>query len=117
MSIAKEFQEFALKGNVMDLAVGVIIGASFAKITTSLVNDVLMPPLGLVLGKVNFTDLFVSLDGGDFASLADARAAGAPIIAYGAFINVVVEFTLTAFALFLVVKTLNRLRRNQEAKV
>jgi large conductance mechanosensitive channel len=106
----KEFREFAMRGNVVDLAVGVIIGAAFGKITTSLVNDVLMPPIGLVLGKVDFSNLFFTLNGASYASVQAAREAGAPVIAYGMFINTIIDFTITAFAIFLVVKQMNRLR-------
>ena len=106
----KEFRTFAMRGNVIDLAVGVIIGAAFGKITTSLVNDVLMPPLGLLLGKVDFAGLFVTLNGASYATLAEARTAGAPVIAYGAFINTVIEFLLIAFAVFIMVRQINRLR-------
>jgi large conductance mechanosensitive channel len=107
----KEFREFAVKGNVMDLAVGVIIGAAFGKIVTSLVNDVLMPPLGLLLGKVDFSNLFFSLSGAEYASLDEAKKAGAATLNYGLFLNTVIEFLLVAFAVFLLVKQVNRLRR------
>ena len=105
----KEFREFALKGNVVDLAVGVIIGAAFGKITSSLVSDVIMPPLGFVLGRVDFSSLFINLSAIEYASLADARAAGAPVIAYGAFINTVLDFAIVAFAVFLLVRQMNKL--------
>ena len=107
----KEFREFALKGNVVDLAVGVIIGAAFGKITTSLVNDIIMPPVGLVLGKVDFGNLFISLSGQDFASLAEAKTAGAPTLNYGLFINTVLDFTIVAFAVFVLVREINKARR------
>jgi large conductance mechanosensitive channel len=110
-SFLKEFREFAVKGNVVDLAVGLIIGAAFGKIVSSLVDDVIMPPIGLLLGKVDFGDLFINLSGQDLASLAAARAAGAPVIAYGSFINTVINFVIVAFAVFLLVKQINRLRR------
>lgn len=106
----KEFRTFALRGNVIDLAVGVIIGAAFGKITTSLVNDVIMPPIGLLLGRVDFSDLFVDLSNGDYPSLTAARDAGAPVIAYGTFANTVIEFTIIAFAVFMLVRQINRLR-------
>ena len=106
----KEFREFAMRGNVVDLAVGVIIGAAFGKITTSLVNDVIMPPIGVLLGKVDFSNLFFTLSEGDFASVKDARDAGAPVVAYGMFINTIIDFTIIAFAVFLIVKQMNRLR-------
>jgi large conductance mechanosensitive channel len=104
----KEFKEFAVKGNVMDMAVGIIIGAAFGKIVNSLVNDVLMPPIGLLLGKVDFSNLFVSLDGNSYASLADAK--NAPLLKYGLFINTMIEFVIVAFAVFLLVKQINRMR-------
>lgn len=105
----REFREFVMRGNVVDLAVGVIIGAAFGKIVTSLVNDVIMPPLGLILGKVDFSDLFVNLSGKPYASLAEAKAAGAPTINYGVFINNVLDFLIVAFAIFLLVRVINRL--------
>ncbi len=110
----KEFKEFALKGNVVDLAVGIIIGAAFGKIVTSFVNDVLMPPIGLLLGRVDFTALFVDLSGQGHGSLATAKAAGAATLNYGVFINTVVDFLIVAFAIFLLVRQVNRLRRGSE---
>ena len=107
----KEFKEFAVKGNVMDMAIGIIVGAAFGRIVGSLVSDVLMPPLGLLLGKVDFSNLFVSLSGRAYDSLAAAKAAGAPTLNYGVFLNTVLEFLIVAFAVFLVVRQLNRLRR------
>ncbi len=107
----KEFREFAAKGNVVDLAVGIIIGIAFGKIVSSLVDDVIMPPIGLLLGQVDFSDLFINLSGQEFASLAAARAAGAPVIAYGSFINTIINFVIVAFAVFLLVKQINRLKR------
>lgn len=106
----KEFREFAARGNVIDLAVGVIIGAAFGKIVTSLVNDIVMPPIGLVVGKVDFKNLFVSLLGGSYPSLADAQKAGAPTINYGQFGNTVLEFLIVAFVIFLLVRQVNRLK-------
>src|SRR3989442_9882848 len=103
-----EFKKFLLRGNVLDLAVALVIGAAFATIVTSLVNDILMPPIGLALGRVSFTDLFVSLDGRSFPSLAAAKAAGAPTINYGTFLNAIVNFVLIGFAIFLVVRAANR---------
>jgi large conductance mechanosensitive channel len=111
----KEFKEFAMRGNVVDLAVGIIIGAAFGKIVTSLVEDLLMPPLGMVLGKVNFADLFLNLSGTPYPSLSAAKAAGAPVIGYGAFLNTIINFLIVAFALFLVIKQMNRLRAASEA--
>ena len=110
----QEFKEFAMRGNVVDLAVGIIIGVAFGAIVTSLVNDVIMPPIGLAMGNVDFSDLFINLSDQEYASLAAARDAGAPVIAYGAFINAVINFVIVAFAIFLVVKGMNRLRRKQE---
>ena len=107
----KEFKEFAMKGNVVDMAVGVIIGAAFGKIVSSLVADVIMPPIGLILGKVDFSSLFVALDGNSYASLAAAKAAGAPTLNYGVFLNSVIDFTILAFVIFLMVKQINRLKK------
>ena len=106
----KEFREFASRGNVVDLAVGVIIGAAFGKIVTSLVNDLLMPPLGLLMGKVDFSDMFVSLDGTHYPTIAAAKAAGAPTLNYGLFVNAVIQFVIVAFAVFMLVKQINRLK-------
>jgi large conductance mechanosensitive channel len=112
----KEFKEFAMRVNVMDMAVGIIIGAAFGKIVTSLVNDVVMPPIGLLMGNADFGDLFVNLSMEQtFASVAEAEAAGAPIIKYGIFINTVLDFVIVAFAIFLLIRSLNRLKRKQEA--
>lgn len=116
MSIISEFKEFAVKGNVMDLAIGVVIGAAFQKIVNSLVNDVIMPPIGAIMGNADFSDLFINLSGQEATSLADAKAQGIATINYGAFINVVIEFLIVAWALFLMVKVMNRLRRQQEKK-
>jgi len=107
----KEFKEFAMKGNVLDMAVGIIIGAAFGKIVSSFVSDVLMPPLGLMLGKVDFTNLFVTLSEGSYASLAAAKEAGAATLNYGVFLNTVVDFVFVAFAVFLLIKQVNRLKR------
>ena len=104
----KEFKAFAMRGNVMDLAVGVIIGAAFGAVVTSLVGDIIMPPIGMVMGNVDFKDLFLALDGVAYKSLTDAKAAGAPVIAYGNFINTIVNFLIVAFAIFLLVKQMNR---------
>lgn len=105
----KEFREFAMRGNALDLAVGIIIGAAFGKIVSSLVNDILMPPLGLALGRVNFSNLFISLSGTHYDSLAQAKAAGAATINYGVFINNIIDFVIVAFAVFLLVKQVNRM--------
>jgi large conductance mechanosensitive channel len=109
-----EFKEFALRGNVVDMAVGIVIGAAFSTIVKSLVGDVLMPPLGLVTGGVDFSDMFIALNGQHYDSLALAKEAGAPTINFGVFINNVIAFLIVAFALFLVVKGMNELRRHQE---
>lgn len=111
----KEFKEFAMRGNMIDLAVGLILGSAFGAIVTSLVNDIIMPPIGLILGKVDFINLFISLTGRDFPSVAAAKAAGAPTLNYGLFINTVINFVIVAFALFLLVKQVNRLRPPQPA--
>lgn len=113
MSIMSEFKEFATKGSVMDLAIGVVIGGAFGKIVDSLVNDILMPPIGMLIGGVDFKNLFVTLKGGPFVSLEAAKAAGAPTVNYGLFINQVLTFLIVAMALLMVVKGMNRLRRNQ----
>jgi len=111
----KEFKEFAMKGNVLDLAVGIILGAAFGGIVTSFVNDVLMPPIGLALGKVDFTNLFLNLSGGAHATLKAAKEAGAATINYGVFLNTVINFLIVAFAVFLLVRQVNRLKRQPEA--
>ncbi len=111
----KEFKEFAMRGNVMDMAVGIIIGASFGKIVTSLVGDVVMPPIGLLMGNVDFSNLFLNLSGVEYASVAAAEAAGAPIVKYGLFINTVIDFVIVAFVIFMIIRTLNKLKRKQEA--
>ena len=107
----KEFKEFVMRGNVVDLAIAVIIGGAFGRIITSLVNDIIMPPLGLLLGDVNFTDLFISLNGTKYASLTDAQAAGAATLNYGIFINTIIDFVIIALVIFLIVRGLNRLKR------
>ena len=110
-----EFKTFALRGNVVDLAIGVIIGGAFGKIITSLVNDILMPPIGLLLGKVDFSNLYINLSRTPYASLAEAKAAGAPTINYGAFLTTLIDFLMVAFVVFLVVRLFNRLRREAPA--
>ena len=109
----QEFKKFAMRGSVVDLAIGVIIGAAFGKIVTSMVNDILMPPIGRLMGGVNFVDLFYNLDTskGPFTSLKAAKDAGAAVIAYGSFINTVIDFIIVAFCIFLVVKGMNSLKR------
>ncbi len=103
----KEFKAFAMRGNVMDMAVGIIIGAAFGRIITSLVSDIIMPPIGRVLGKVDFSSLFVNISGKSYATLAEAKAAGAATINYGAFLNTVVDFVIVAFVIFLIVRQIN----------
>jgi large conductance mechanosensitive channel len=107
----KDFKAFVMRGNVLDLAVAVIIGAAFGAIVTSLVNDVVMPPIGLVLGKVDFKDLFVSLNGQSYPTLAAAKAAAAPVIAYGQFLNTIMNFLIVAFVIFLVVRAASKLQK------
>ena len=111
----KEFKEFAMRGNVLDMAVGIIIGAAFGKIITSLVNDVLMPPIGLLVGNVDFTNLFVDLTGAQHATLSEAKSAGAATVNYGLFMNTVVDFLIVAFVIFMMVRWLNRLKAPQPA--
>ena len=107
----KEFKEFALKGNVIDMAVGVIIGGAFSTIVSSLVNDIFMPVLGLLTGKINFSELYISLDGVDYPTLADAKAVSAPVFAYGSFIQNVIQFLILAFVVFLFMKVINKLKK------
>jgi len=111
----KEFKEFAMKGNVLDMAVGIIIGGAFGKIISSFVADVLMPPIGLLLGKVDFTSLFINLSDKSYASLAEAKAAGAPTLNYGVFINTLLDFIIVAFVIFLLIKQVNRMRAQPAA--
>jgi large conductance mechanosensitive channel len=120
MGMVKEFREFAMRGNVVDMAVGIIIGGAFGTIVKSLVSDVMMPPLGLLLGGVDFSDLFITLKqgatvAGPYATLAAAQAAGAVTISYGLFINSVISFLIVAFAVFLLIKGINKLQREKEA--
>lgn len=107
----KEFKEFAMHGNVIDLAIGIIIGAAFNRIVTSLVNDIIMPPLGVVLGKVDFSSLYINLSGTAYDSLAAAKAAGAATINYGLFINTIIDFIIVAFVIFLLVRAINRMNK------
>jgi large conductance mechanosensitive channel len=109
----KEFKEFAMKGNVLDMAVGIIIGAAFGKIVTSFVSDILMPPLGLLLGKMDFASLFLNLSGQHYPTIAAAKAAGAATLNYGLFINTIIDFLIVAFAVFLLVRQVNRFKRQQ----
>lgn len=111
----KEFKEFAMRGSVIDMAVGIIIGAAFGKIVTSFVNDVLMPPIGLLMGNVDFSNLFFDLSLSGHSTLAAAAEAGAPILKYGIFINTVLDFVIVAFAIFLAIRALNKLKRKAEA--
>jgi len=116
----KEFKEFAMRGNVVDMAVGIIIGAAFGTIVNSLVTDVIMPPIGLLLGNIDFSNLFVVLKegakgAGPYASLAEAKAAGAVTINYGFFINTVISFLIVAFSVFVLIRAINRLRRQEQA--
>jgi large conductance mechanosensitive channel len=107
----KEFKEFAMRGNVIDMAIGIIIGAAFGKIVASFVKDIIMPPIGLLMGGVDFSGLFLNLSGQAFATLAEAQKAGAPTINYGLFVNTVVDFVIIAFAIFIVIKQINRLKK------
>ncbi len=112
----EEFKKFAMRGNVVDMAVGIIIGAAFGKIVSSIVNDIVMPPIGMLMGGVDFSNLFVDLSGAGHATLAAAEAAGAPIIKYGVFINTVLDFLIVAFAIFMVIKGMNSLKKKEEEK-
>lgn len=114
-SLLNEFKTFALRGNVIDLAIGVIIGAAFGKIVTSVVNDILMPPIGLLLGNVDFSNLYINLTDTHYASLEAAQAAGAPTINYGLFLNNVFDFVIVGFVIFLLVRQINRLQKEAEA--
>ena len=110
----KEFKQFILRGNVIDLAIGIIIGGAFGKIVTSLVDDIIMPPVGLLLAKVNFSNLFINLGKTPYATLADAQAAGAPTLNYGLFINTLLNFLIIALVIFWVVKAINRMNQKEE---
>ncbi len=111
----KEFKEFVMRGNVVDLAIGVVIGAAFGKIVTSFVEDILMPPIGLALGNVDFSNLFINLSGKDFPSIAAAKAAGAATLNYGIFINNIINFLIIAFVIFLLIRQINRMQRPEPA--
>jgi large conductance mechanosensitive channel len=111
----KEFREFAMRGNVVDLAVGIILGTAFGAIVNSLVNDIIMPPIGLLLGGVDFTELFIDLSGEGYATLAAAQEAAAPTINYGLFINTIINFIVVAFAMFMIIRAMNRLSKQEEA--
>jgi large conductance mechanosensitive channel len=114
MKIFKEFKEFAVKGSMIDLAIGIIIGAAFSGVITSLVNDIIMPPIGLLLGKVDFSNLFVTLSGGHFLTLEEAKAGGAVTMNYGLFVNTLINFLIVAFAVFILVKQVNNFKRRLE---
>jgi large conductance mechanosensitive channel len=116
MGMLREFKEFAMKGNVLDMAVGIIIGGAFGKIVSSLVNDVIMPPIGKLMGNVDFSNLFFNLGKGDYASLAAAKQAGAATLNYGVFLNTILDFVIVALAIFVLVKAMNMARRKEEAK-
>ena len=107
----KEFKEFAMRGNAIDMAVGIVIGAAFGRIVSSLVADIIMPPIGLLLGRGDFSNLFINLSGQHYDSLADAKKAGVAVISYGAFLNTVIEFLIVAFAIFLLVRQINRFQK------
>jgi large conductance mechanosensitive channel len=111
----KEFKDFIMRGNVLDMAVGIIIGIAFGLVVNSVVSDLIMPPIGLLLGNVDFSNLFVNLSGTPYASLADAKNAGAAVIAYGAFINTVINFIIIAIVLFFIIRLFNKVKRKQEA--
>jgi large conductance mechanosensitive channel len=115
MGFIKEFKAFAIKGNVVDMAVGVIIGAAFGKIVTSLVNDIIMPPVSLALGEKGFTEMFYAFDGNTYKTLAQAKEAGSAVLAYGSFIQTIVDFTILAFIIFLMIKGINSLKKKEEA--
>ena len=110
----KEFKAFAMRGNVVDMAVGIIIGAAFGRIVSSMVNDIIMPPIGLMMGNLDFSNLYINLGDGDFASLAAAEEAGAPIVKYGLFINNVLDFIIVAFAIFMVIRAMNKMKKAEE---
>ena len=109
MSLAEDFKKFAMRGNVIDMAVGVIIGGAFGKIVTSVVNDIFMPPLGMLMGNVDFSNLFISLNGKEYATLEAAKKAGAPVLAYGSFLNTVIDFLILAFIIFMMIRQINKL--------
>jgi large conductance mechanosensitive channel len=110
----KEFKTFIMRGNVLDLAIGIVIGVAFGRIVTSFVNDLLMPPIGLLLGRIDFSNLFIALRGGPYPSLAAAKAAGAPTLNYGLFLNTVIDFLIVAFVIFLIVRMVNRMAAHPE---
>lgn len=117
MNWVGEFKQFAMRGNVVDMAIGIIIGAAFGKIVSSLVADILMPPIGKLMGNVDFSSLFIVLGAGTYSSLAAAKAAGAATLNYGIFINAVIDFIIVAFSIFMLLKIMNSMRRKEEAKI
>ncbi len=114
MGMMQEFKDFAIKGNAVDMAVGIIIGAAFGKVVSSLVKDIIMPPIGKIMGGVDFTGLFINLGEGTFATLEEASKAGAPTLNYGNFIQIVIDFLIVAFAIFMVVKAMNKMKKKEE---
>lgn len=116
MGFVQEFKDFAIKGNAVDMAIGIIIGAAFGKIVSSLVKDVIMPPVGLLMGGVDFSNLFIDLSGKGHATLAEATAAGAPVLTFGVFLNNVIDFLIVAFVVFLMVKQINKMKKKEEAR-
>lgn len=114
MGMVKEFKEFAMRGNVVDMAVGIIIGGAFGKIVSSLVQDVIMPPIGMLTGGVNFSQLYINLSGTAYDTLAQAVEAGAPVIKYGVFLQTIIDFVIIAFAIFMMIKALNSMKKKQE---
>ena len=112
----QEFKKFAMRGNVVDMAVGIIIGAAFGKIVSSLVSDIIMPPIGMIMGNVDFSQLFIDISGGEYATLAAAQEAGAATINYGMFINTVLDFVIVAFAIFMVIRGMNNMKKKEEEK-
>lgn len=117
MSLISEFKQFAMRGNVVDMAIGIIIGAAFGKIVSSLVADILMPPIGKLMGNVDFSSLFIVLGAGTYPSLAAAKAAGVATLNYGIFINAIIDFIIVAFSIFMLLKGMNSMRRKEETKI
>ncbi len=117
MSLISEFKQFAMRGNVVDMAIGIIIGAAFGKIVSSLVADILMPPIGKLMGNVDFSSLFIVLGAGTYPSLAAAKAAGVATLNYGIFINAIIDFIIVSFSIFMLLKGMNSMRRKEEAKI
>ena len=115
-TMLQEFKKFAMRGNVVDMAVGIIIGAAFGKIVSSLVSDIIMPPIGMIMGNVDFSQLFINISGGEYATLAAAQEAGAATINYGMFINTVLDFVIVAFAIFMVIRGMNNMKKKEEEK-